>query len=199
MTGTGGAKGQTEKFRGRRKNKRVNMRFPVTVEVPVGGGRTRRLQAHTVVVSHAGATLDLDVSIPVETGIQVTPPFGGAILAEVTDAWVDSPTNRQRVSVRLIDPSSWTSPDRLTQAPAAATITGCDAHSLMLSPRAWQMLEDYAAYLCERGGDEELEPAAAAEKIIEQVFLSDPGFQNWFAAKIMEDLQAWEEASVVRQ
>lgn len=195
MTGTSGAKGQTERYRGRRKNKRVNMRFPVTVEVPVGGGRTRRLQAHTVVVSHAGATLDLDVSIPVETGIQVTPPFGGAILAEVTDAWVDSLTGRQRVSVRLIDPSSWTSPDRLTQEPVA---TGRDAHSLLLSPRAWQMLDDYAAYLCERaGGGDEPQHADAAEKIIEHVFLSDPDFQNWFAAKIMEDLQAWEEASVI--
>ena len=194
MTGTSGANGQAERYRARRRNKRVNVRFPVTVEVPLGGGRTRRLLAHTVVVSHAGATLDLDVSIPVETGIQVTPPFGGAILAEVTDAWVDRPTGRQRVSVRLIDPSSWTSPDRLTQAPAAAAR---DQHSLLLSPRAWQMLDDYAAYLCERGDGDELDAADAAEKIIEHVFLSDPNFQNWFAAKIMEDLQAWEEASVI--
>lgn len=192
MTRAGGAEGQTERFRGRRKNKRVNMRFPVTVEVPVGGGRTRRLQAHTVVVSHAGATLDLPESIPVETGVQVTPPFGGSILAEVTDAWVDGLTNRHRVSVRLIDPSSWTSPERLTQTPAVAARP---AHTLMLSPRAWQMLDDYTAYLCERGGAE-TRPADAAERIIEHVFLSDPDFQNWFAAKIMEDLQAWEESSV---
>lgn len=170
------------------------MRFPVTIEVPVGGGRTRRLDAHTVIVSHAGATLDLDESIPVETGIQVTPPFGGAILAEVTDAWVDGSSGRHRVSVRLIDPSSWTSPDRLAQAPVAA---GRDTHSLQLSPRAWQMLDDYAAYLCERGGGAELQHADAAEKMIEQVFLSDANFQNWFAAKIMEDLQAWEESSVI--
>jgi hypothetical protein len=172
------------------------MRFPVSIEVPVGGGRTRRLQAHTVIVSHAGATLDLDESIPVEAGIEVTPPFGGAILAEVTDAWVDRLSGRQRVSVRLIDPSSWTSPERLAQAPAAAT-GARDKRALPLSPRAWQMLDDYAAYLCERGGAQ-LETTDAAEKIIEHVFLSDPDFQNWFAAKIMEDLQAWEESSVIK-
>jgi len=193
MTGTSGAKGQTDKFARLRKNRRVNMRFPVTVEVPVGGGRSRRLHAHTVVVSHAGATLDLDESIPVEAGIQVTPPFGGAILAEVTDAWVDRSSGRHRVSIRLIDPTSWTSPDRLSSAPAAA---GREAHSLFLSPRAWQMLDDYAAYFAERDGAA-LSATDAAELIIEQVFLSDANFQNWFAAKIMEDLQAWEEASVV--
>lgn len=195
MTRTGGGEGQTERFRGRRKNRRVNMRFPVTVEVPVGGGRTRQLQAHTVVVSHAGATLDLGESIPVETGVQVTPPFGGSILAEVTDAWVDRLTNRHRVSIRLIDPSSWTSPERLAQTPA---VVMRPTHALMLSPRAWQMLDDYTAYLCERGGAE-IQPSDAAERIIEHVFLSDPNFQNWFAAKIMEDLQAWEEASVTKQ
>ena len=194
MTGTGGAKGQTERYRGRRKNKRVNMRFPVTVEVPLGGGRTRRMVAHTVVVSHAGATLDLGESIPVETGVQVTPPFGGSILAEVTDAWVDRLTNRHRVSVRLIDPSSWTSPERLAQTSVNADRP---THSLLLSPRAWQMLDDYTAYLCERGGTV-VTPADAAERIIEHVFLSDPDFQNWFAAKIMEDLQAWEESSVIQ-
>ena len=191
--GTSGVEGQTDKFARLRKNRRVNMRFPVTVEVPVGGGRSRRLHAHTVVVSHAGATLDLDESIPVEAGIQVTPPFGGAILAEVTDAWVDRSSGRHRVSIRLIDPTSWTSPDRLSAAPVVA---GRNAHSLFLSPRAWQMLDDFAAYFAERDGAE-LSATDAAERIIEQVFLSDANFQNWFAAKIMEDLQAWEEASVV--
>ena len=159
----------------------------------MGGGRARRLHAHTVVVSHAGATLDLDESVPVEAGIQVTPPFGGAILAEVTDAWVDRQSGRHRVSIRLIDPTSWTSPERLSSAPLAA---GREAHSLLLSPRAWQMLDDYAAYLCERDGAGR-SSTEAAEKVIEQVFLSDADFQNWFAAKIMEDLQAWEETSVL--
>lgn len=193
MTGTSGAVGQTEKHLRRRKNKRVRMRFPVTIEVPEGGGRTRRVSAETIIVSHAGATLELDENIPTEAGIQVTPPFGGAILAEVTDAWIDRPSGRRRVSIRLIDPTSWTAPERLAEVSGAGRETG----SLFLNPRAWQMLDDYALYLSERDGDD-LTAADAAERIIEEMFLSNENFQNWFAAKIMEDLQAWEETSVMR-
>lgn len=192
MTITSGAGSQSEKHARRRRNKRVRLRFPVRIEVPEGGGRTRTVRAHTVVVSHAGATLDLDESIPSEAGIQVTPPFGGAILAEVTDAWVDRGSGRHRVSIRLIDPTSWTSPERL-HAPAGA---GRATESLFLSPKALQMLADYASYLNDTRGDE-VTASGAAECIIEEVFLSDAKFQNWFAAKIMEDLQAWEAASVV--
>lgn len=194
MKGTDGTRGQTDKSGSkRRKNKRVRVRFPVTVELPVGGGRTRKLQAHTVVVSHAGATLDLAESIPAESGIQVTPPFGGAILAEVTDAWIDRPSGRHRVSIRLIDPTSWTAPERLE----GVAIEDGGAESMLLSPRSRQMLDDYTAYLSERD-DAALSPTQAVEKIIEEVFLTDALFQNWFASKIMEDLQAWEESSVTR-
>lgn len=169
------------------------MRFPVTIEVPEGGGRTRRVSAETIIVSHAGATLELDENIPTEAGIQVTPPFGGAILAEVTDSWIDRSSGRRRVSIRLIDPTSWTAPERLAGVSGAGRETG----SLCLNPRAWQMLDDYALYLSERDGDD-LTAADAAERIIEEMFLSNENFQNWFAAKIMEDLQAWEETSVMR-
>ena len=193
MTGTSGAVGQTEKHCRRRKNKRVRMRFPVTIEVPEGGGRTRRVLAETIIVSHAGATLELDENIPTEAGIQVTPPFGGAILAEVTDAWIDRSSGRRRVSIRLIDPTSWTAPERLTEVSGA----GRETESLCLNPRAWQMLNDYALYLSERDS-EDLTAADAAERIIEEMFLSNENFQNWFAAKIMEDLQTWEETSVTR-
>ncbi len=193
MTGTSGVRGQTEKHVRQRKNKRVRVRFPVTVEVPEGGDRARKLTAHTVVVSHAGATLDMDESVAVGAGIQVRPPFGGTILAEVTDAWLDHASGRHRIGIRLIDPASWTSPERL-QTP---TVAARDAGSLHLSPRAWQMLDDYTAYLSERE-DAEMTATGAAERIIEEIFLSDANFQNWFATKIMEDLQAWEEASVTR-
>src|SRR5687767_14069952 len=95
-----------------RRNKRVRVRFPVRVEAPLADGRSRVLCAHTVVVSHAGATLDVDEPIPEGMGLQVTPPFGGTLLAEVNGAWLDAETGRHRFSIRLIDPASWTSPER---------------------------------------------------------------------------------------
>lgn len=185
------ARGQTEGQRKQRKNKRIRFRFPVTVDVPESRGRVRTLNAHTIVVSHAGATLDLDEGIAIEAGIQITPPFGTGILAEVTDAWIDRPSGRHRVSIRLIDPPSWTSPERLP------TPTGVTHETIFLSPRISQMLADYATYLAEREGVE-ISSATAAERIIEETFMSDEKFQGWFAAQIMEDLEAWEEESVAR-
>ena len=183
---------QSERTIRSRRNRRVRMNFPVTVEVPTEDGRTRVLKARTVVVSHAGATLDMDEAVPLELGVQVTPPFGGTILAEVNGGWVDRATGRQRVSIRLIDPVSWTSPERLS-VPAAGSQK--EQVSLGGHVRVWQMLAEYTAYLNETDASA-LTLGQAAEKIMEDVFLTDVNFQDWFAAKIMEDLQAWEKVSV---
>ena len=191
MTGQDKNISQSERHVRARKNRRIRLRFPVTVEVPAGEGRTRVLKAHTIIVSHAGATLDMDETIPVEMGLQVMPPFGGAILAEVNDAWVDTRTGRHCVSIRLIDPPSWTSPERLTMPRDSISETA----SLSVPLRVWHMLAEYAAYLNETAGSE-FTLGEAAEKIFEQTFLSDAKFQDWFAGKIMEDLQSWEEMSV---
>lgn len=183
---------QTERTIKSRRNRRVRMNFPVTIEVPTEDGRTRVLKARTVVVSHAGATLDMDEAVPLELGVQVTPPFGGTILAEVNGGWVDRATGRQRVSIRLIDPVSWTSPERLSVPSAGARH---EQVSLGVHMRVWQMLAEYTAYVNETSGGA-LTLGQAAEKIMEELFLSDVNFQDWFAAKIMEDLQAWEKVSV---
>src|SRR5947209_17967265 len=83
MTGEASYHIQAEGKVARRRNKRVRMRFPVSLEVPSAEGGTRTIAAHTVVVSHAGATLDVGEDIPVGIGLQVSPPFGGSLLAEV--------------------------------------------------------------------------------------------------------------------
>jgi hypothetical protein len=182
---------QTERKTISRRNRRVKIRFPVWLAVPSGDERTQALQAHTVVVSHAGATLELDELIPVGLGLQVSPPFGGTILAEVSGAWVDNASGRPRISIRLIDPVSWTSPDRFS-------VPGCVVTEwvrLGIHPRLGQMLADYTDYLNATAGGG-VTQSTAAENILEKAFLSDGEFQNWLAAKIMEDLSAWEETFV---
>ena len=182
---------QTERKTVSRRNKRVNMRFPVWLAVPSNDQRMHALQAHTVVVSHAGATIELDEDIPVGVGLQVSPPFGGTILAEVSDAWVDSDSGRNRISIRLIDPVAWTSPERFSVSGSVVT----EWVRLGIHPRLGQMLADYTDYLnaTEGGG---VTPSVAAENILERAFLSDGDFQNWLTAKIMEDISAWEETFV---
>jgi hypothetical protein len=163
------------------------MRFPVRVEVPVEEGRTRVLQAHTVVVSHAGATLDVDEPIPEGMGLQVSPPFGGSLLAEVNGVWIDGESGRHRVSIRLLDPLSWTSPERFVSSPGHEP----ERVSVGIHPWVWQMLGEYTSYLNETASEEST-PDRAAEEIIERALLSDERFQSWFTAKITEDIEAWE-------
>lgn len=170
-----------------RRNKRVKIRFPVRVEMPLDDGRTRVLHTNTVVVSHAGATLDVDEPIPVGVGLQVSPPFGGSLLAEVNGAWIDGETGRHRVSIRLLDPISWTSPERFS-SPAGPDP---EAVQVGMHPWVWQMLAEYVNYLKDAAG-EESSPARVAEGIIERALLADGEFQRWFTAKITEDIEAWE-------
>jgi len=182
---------QTERKTISRRNRRIKIRFPVWLAVPSGDERTQAIQANTVEVSHAGATLDVDEAIPVGLGLQVSPPFGGTILAEVSDAWVDRDSGRHRISIRLIDPVSWTSTDRFS-------VPGCVVTEwvrLGIHPRLGQMLTDYTEYLNATAGGGAT-PSVAAESILEKAFLSDGDFQNWLAAKIMDDLSAWEETFV---
>jgi hypothetical protein len=175
-----------------RRNKRVRVRFPVKVEAPLDDGRARVLCAHTVVVSHAGATLDVDEPIPEGMGLQVTPPFGGTLLAEVNGVWVDGETGRHRVSIRLIDPASWTSPERFV-----APVAGSDPErvSVRLHPWVWQLLAEYTAYLKETAADT-VSPGPVADGILERALLADEEFQRWFTAKITEDIEAWERQYV---
>jgi hypothetical protein len=182
---------QTERKTISRRNRRVNIRFPVWLAVPSADERTQALQAHTVVVSHAGATLEVDEDIPVGLGLQVSPPFGGTILAEVSGAWIDRASGKRRISIRLIDPVAWTSPERFSVAGCVVT----EWVRLGIHPRLGQMLADYTDYLnaTEGGG---VTPSVAAENILEKAFLSDGNFQNWLAAKIMDELSAWEETFV---
>lgn len=174
-----------------RRNKRVRMRFPVRVEVPLGDGHTRVLNTHTVVVSHAGATLDVDEPIPVGMGLQVSPPFGGSLLAEVNGGWIDGESGRHRVSIRLLDPLSWTSPERFN-APAGPEPEGVQ---VSIHPWVWQMLAEYITYLKETTA-EESSPGRVAEGIIERALLADEEFQRWFTTKVTEDIEAWEQECV---
>jgi hypothetical protein len=174
-----------------RRNKRVKMRFPVRVEVPLDDGGTRVLHAHTVMVSHAGATLDVDEPIAEGMGLQVSPPFGGSLLAEVNGAWLDAESGRQRVSIRLLDPLSWTSPERFVASPGHEP----ESVSVGIHPWVWQMLGEYTTYLNELAA-EASPPDKVAEGILERALLADEQFQKWFAAKITEDIEAWEDEYV---
>jgi hypothetical protein len=57
------------------------------------------------------------------------------------------------------------------------------------------MLGEYTAYLDETA-EEASTPARVVEGILERALPADAPFQEWFAAKITEDIEAWEEHCV---
>ncbi len=67
--------------------------------------------------------------------------------------------------------------------------------SVRIHPWVLQTLGEYTNYLNETGAGAD-SPDRVAEGILERALLADEEFQKWFAAKIMEDIEAWEEAYV---
>ena len=91
----------------RPRNPRVPVNFTVEIEGQTSKGEPFRARAEAVLISRAGATLVAEVDVAPGTPLRLTPPFGAALDAEVNGVWIDKEDNRQRVGVRLLDPSGW--------------------------------------------------------------------------------------------
>ncbi|MDQ3918139.1 MAG: hypothetical protein M3348_06640, partial [Acidobacteriota bacterium] len=91
-------------------------------------------------------------------------------------------------SIRLLDPLSWTSPDRFVSSPGHEP----ERVSVGVHPWVWQMLGEYTEYLNETAASAST-PDRVAEGILENAQLADAQFQKWFTEKITEDIEAWEE------
>lgn len=159
----------------------MRMHFPVVIEVPTACGRLRELRGRTVLASCAGATLELDETIPIGMGVMVSPPFGGALLAEVTGTLVDQATGRHRISISLIDPVTWTSSER----PHISDFLSVGSQLVKLDYKVRQMLNDQAVLASETSRSKQCMDEAA-EKILKRSFLADGRFQNWLMSRISE-------------
>jgi hypothetical protein len=97
----------TERRAQRPRSPRVPVNFTVGLEGAARDGKTYNVQATAVRVSRGGATLITDVDAAVGDAVRVTPPFGGALDAEVNGVWSDAEDGTQRVGVKLLDPHGW--------------------------------------------------------------------------------------------
>jgi hypothetical protein len=91
----------------RPRSPRVPVNFTVGLEGATREGKAYKVQATAVRVSRGGATLITDVNVSVGDAVRVTPPFGGALDAEVNGVWADAEDGTQRVGVKLLDPHGW--------------------------------------------------------------------------------------------
>lgn len=91
----------------RPRNPRVPVNFAVDLEGQNASGEDFNIRAEAVLISRGGATLICDAPIDVGTPVRLTPPFGGALEAEVNGVWIDETDKLQRIGVRLIDQNGW--------------------------------------------------------------------------------------------
>jgi hypothetical protein len=70
-------------------------------------GKSFKANAKATKISHGGATLLIDVDIPVGSTVKLVPQFGGKLTAEVNGSWIDDIDGNRRIGVKLLDANGW--------------------------------------------------------------------------------------------
>ena len=91
----------------RPRSPRVPVNFAVELEGEDAAGQPFNVSAEAVRVSRGGATIITDIVMSVGNILQLTPPFGRPLEAEVNGVWTDEADGRQHVGVKLLDPNGW--------------------------------------------------------------------------------------------
>ena len=91
----------------RPRSPRVPVEFDLDVEGTDAAGKSFQTKAQATKISRGGATLLIDVDVAVGTTVQLVPPFGGKLTAEVNGSWVDDIDGNRRIGVKLLDTNGW--------------------------------------------------------------------------------------------
>ena len=91
----------------RPRSPRVPVEFAVDVEGTDASGMSFQVSAKATKISRGGATLVIDVDVPVGSTIQLTPASGGKLKAEVNGSWIDDIDGNRRIGVKLLDAHGW--------------------------------------------------------------------------------------------
>jgi hypothetical protein len=70
-------------------------------------GKPFQAKGTAVKISHAGATIVIDVDVPVGSQVTLTQASGGKLAAEVNGAWIDDIDGTRRIGVRLLETNGW--------------------------------------------------------------------------------------------
>jgi hypothetical protein len=85
----------------------VPVEFAVDVEGTDASGKSFQVSAKATKISRGGATLIIDVDVPIGSTVQLTPASGGKLEAEVNGSWIDDIDGNRRIGVKLLDANGW--------------------------------------------------------------------------------------------
>ena len=91
----------------RPRSPRVPVEFALEVEGTDHSGAAFQAKATAVKISHAGATLIIDVDVPVGTQVTLVQSSGAKLAAEVNGSWIDDLDGKRRIGVKLLDANGW--------------------------------------------------------------------------------------------
>jgi len=91
----------------RPRSPRVPVEFPLEVEGTDESGQPFQAKGTAVKISHAGATILINVDVPVGSKITLVQASGARLAAEVNGSWIDDLDGTRRIGVRLLDTNGW--------------------------------------------------------------------------------------------
>ena len=91
----------------RPRSPRVPVEFALDVEGTDAAGKQFSVKAKATKISRGGATLLIDVDVPVGSQVKLVPQFGRALTAEVNGSWIDDLDGNRRIGVKLLDANGW--------------------------------------------------------------------------------------------
>jgi hypothetical protein len=91
----------------RPRSPRIPVEFALDVEGTDASGNAFKANAKATKISNRGATLLLDVDVPIGSTVKLVPSFGGTLNAEVNGSWIDDIDGNRRIGVKLLDANGW--------------------------------------------------------------------------------------------
>lgn len=91
----------------RPRSPRVPVEFALEVEGTDQSGKPFQTKATATKISRGGATLIIEVDVPVGSTVTLTPASGGKLEAEVNGSWIDDLDGTRRIGVKLLDANGW--------------------------------------------------------------------------------------------
>ena len=91
----------------RPRSPRIPVEFPIEVEGMDQSGQPFQAKATATKISRGGATIIIDVDVPVGSQVTLVQASGGKLAAEVNGSWIDDLDGKRRIGVRLLDENGW--------------------------------------------------------------------------------------------
>lgn len=91
----------------RPRSPRIPVEFDLEIEGKDVSGNAFQAKAKATKISSRGATLLIDVDVPIGSTVKLMPASGGTLTAEVNGSWVDDIDGNRRIGVKLLDDNGW--------------------------------------------------------------------------------------------